>query len=318
MGKERMTEAQVRVFLLSAEVGSVAKASELLFVSQPAVSKHLSLLEKELDLVLFERSRTGLHLTAGGRILRDYLQSISCGLTQTLEKARAANFEALNQFRVGSREGWNIAAFFPATASIIRERYPGINISLHVLRENDLVDNLFHSNLDFILTTRRSLKQRKDLTCYKLATIGCGLLFSAQHPLANKHDLCLRDFKNDAFWVISEHQQDKKMANTVRERCKSCGFEPEIATASSVASAYSMIQYNHGVILVAEWSMARFNPLFRFMPIDVTIDVVACWIHDSRNALKTEVYNEMTNRLRPAKIVFICPPEIPQLLRFFL
>lgn len=229
--------------------------------------------------------------------MRDYLQSVESGFVKALERAHCANIEALHQLRVGSREGWNIAGFYPEAVSAIKEKNSGIKITLDFFRESELIDKLIHSHLDFILTTRRSLMNRKDLSYKELTTIGSGLLFSAMHPLANKHDLCPLDFKDDTFFVISENQHCKKFANVVRDNCRKTGFDPDIAVVSSVASAYSMIHNNKGVIIVAEWSMARANPMFRFMPIDVDIDIVACWINDSKNAIKQEFYNELLRKL---------------------
>lgn len=292
-----MTERQIHTFLLAAEVGSIARTAELLYISQPAVSKHLSQLEDELNIKLFERSRTGLSITPGGQLLYDFFQKYNTNLAQALEEARTANRKEINLLRVGSREGWNIASFFQRTVEVFHERYPEISISLNVLREDKLIDLVLNSKLDFIITTKQYLKQRRDLSCHELCTLTCGLLYSANHILASKHDLSVQDFKNDTFWVISENSQENHMISIVKDRCKSMGFAPQIAIAPSVASAYSMIQSNRGVILVPEWSMARFNPLFRFLPIDVKTNVVSCWINDDQNMLKLELHNELINSI---------------------
>lgn len=57
---------QLRTFVTVAREGSITRASELLFLSQPAVSAHIKAMEDELGLVLFERTPRGMSLTAGG------------------------------------------------------------------------------------------------------------------------------------------------------------------------------------------------------------------------------------------------------------
>lgn len=59
----------LRYFVAMAEAGSLMKASERLHVAQPALSVHLSNLELELGVKLFERSHKGINLTDQGQLL---------------------------------------------------------------------------------------------------------------------------------------------------------------------------------------------------------------------------------------------------------
>ena len=64
-GVELLTQSQIQYFLLVAQEMSISKAAELLFVSQPAISKQLSLLENEWDSP-FERRSHGIEITEAG------------------------------------------------------------------------------------------------------------------------------------------------------------------------------------------------------------------------------------------------------------
>ena len=283
-----MTEAQIKAFLVIAEKGSIAHAAESMFVSSPAVSKHLSTLEKELGVILFERSRTGLKLTAGGRILHDYLKECVIGLQSAKEEARRANETEKLQLRVGCREEWNISAFFPAAVRDLQQHYSDVHISLGIFRDDVLLDKLMTEQLDFLITTEDAIQKKSEVVCRRLATISGGLLFSIHHPLANYHHPRLQDFADDTFFVIftGNPTERERKYNKIKERCKSSGFNPKIATVPSVASAYSQIQYNQGVIFVAEWSMARYNPAFRFEAFNIPINICAYWINDSKSRMK--------------------------------
>lgn len=63
---------QLRALLAIAETGSATKAAELLRIVQPAVSRHVRLLEEEFGVELFERERHGMVLTDAGRTLVEY------------------------------------------------------------------------------------------------------------------------------------------------------------------------------------------------------------------------------------------------------
>jgi DNA-binding transcriptional LysR family regulator len=68
---EKMEIHQLKTFVTVAREGSITRASELLYLSQPAVSAHIKAIEDTLGLALFERTPRGMSLTAdGARLLR--------------------------------------------------------------------------------------------------------------------------------------------------------------------------------------------------------------------------------------------------------
>jgi len=68
---------QLKYFLASAEKGSLTKAAEALYTTQPHVSQVISSLEKDLGVKLFERTARGIALTAEGERIRVYAQNIA-------------------------------------------------------------------------------------------------------------------------------------------------------------------------------------------------------------------------------------------------
>lgn len=68
-----MLEARLRAFAAVARRGSFSRAAEDLFISQPAVSKHVASLETELGTQLVERRRRGTTLTPAGELLADHV-----------------------------------------------------------------------------------------------------------------------------------------------------------------------------------------------------------------------------------------------------
>jgi DNA-binding transcriptional LysR family regulator len=82
-----MIDYRLHVFRQVAEMRSLTKGAKLLHLSQPAVTKHIKLLEEELRLPLFVRSSSGVLLTDAGRTFLKYVQES--------EKSRAAMMEKL-------------------------------------------------------------------------------------------------------------------------------------------------------------------------------------------------------------------------------
>lgn len=84
-----MHDIQLRSFLVAADSGSFAKAAKELYVSAPAFTHRINMLESELDFVLFDRSPKGAVLTESGK---DFYESALAALA-TLESSRARCLE---------------------------------------------------------------------------------------------------------------------------------------------------------------------------------------------------------------------------------
>lgn len=78
----------LRYFQVVAECGSYSRGSELLRISQPAVSRAVRMLEEELGRPLFERHGHGVTLTEAGRLLLERSQSILRQVEQTARELR--------------------------------------------------------------------------------------------------------------------------------------------------------------------------------------------------------------------------------------
>ena len=65
-----------KVFLAVAESLSFSKAADELFISQPAVTKHIKELESKLNCNLFERKGNKVYLTKAGKMTYNYLKKI--------------------------------------------------------------------------------------------------------------------------------------------------------------------------------------------------------------------------------------------------
>src|ERR1700749_4047316 len=93
---------RVRYFCVLAKTGSITKASEILRISQPALSKAIKLLETETGLQLTEREGRGLVLTETGN---RFLKNAEPLLQNWLSVRKEIRQPAVNEhFRVGSFE----------------------------------------------------------------------------------------------------------------------------------------------------------------------------------------------------------------------
>jgi DNA-binding transcriptional LysR family regulator len=78
----------LRYFQAVAEELHFTRAAERLFISQPALSKQIRLLELQLGVRLFDRDRRGVRLTAAGKALADNTEAVLRGWEEATQPPR--------------------------------------------------------------------------------------------------------------------------------------------------------------------------------------------------------------------------------------
>jgi DNA-binding transcriptional LysR family regulator len=150
-----MTFRQLQYILAVVENGSISRAAQKLFISQPALSQHILKIEEELDARIFDRSTTPLSLTDAGNVC--------------IEMARKALFE-YDQCRtaiddVSNLRRGHITIGIPDNRSVqilpyvlpeFVRNYPGIEIQLWEARASDLDQEILKGNIDFSMMVSAS------------------------------------------------------------------------------------------------------------------------------------------------------------------
>jgi molybdate transport repressor ModE-like protein len=124
-------EARLRAFAAIARCGSISRAAEELYVSQPAVSKHLSSLEQELDRKLVTRGREGAALTPAGEVLAEFVLRAEA-LLANAGRALAADEEAETGTLSVAASGVPGTYLLPELLVRFRDRFPGVAVDLDV------------------------------------------------------------------------------------------------------------------------------------------------------------------------------------------
>ncbi len=124
---------RLRVFRAVAQELSFRKAAEALYLTQPAVTLQVKTLEEELGLKLFERSSTGVSLTAAGKLLLEDSEQLHQFAIQAENRLAALKGQAAGELVLGAST--TIAQYvLPALLAEFSRSYPGIQ--LQVFGEN--------------------------------------------------------------------------------------------------------------------------------------------------------------------------------------
>ena len=118
-----------QILLKTVELGSITRAAEALGYTQSAVSRVIADLEREWDMELLTRSRTGVVLSSSGAALLPYVQAV-CNAGRELEE-QVAELHGLTRgtLRVATFASVSIH-WLPAIMKEFLGRYPGIQFDL--------------------------------------------------------------------------------------------------------------------------------------------------------------------------------------------
>lgn len=181
----------LRAFCQTARLGSVSRAAEALFVSQPAVTLQLQALERDLGVRLFERSGRRLVPTPEGEALyalaRPLVEGIDGLNTAFREQLRGMDAGELH-IAAGSS---TILYLLPKIVAAYRAARPDVRLILHNVTGAGGLGLLRSDEVD--LAVGSMLDVPADLSYEPVYEFEPMLIVPPDHPLAGKRELALQD-----------------------------------------------------------------------------------------------------------------------------
>ena len=287
----QMNDLQIKYFLSVARNLSFTKTAEELSVSQPAVSRHVSAMEKELGVALFDRTNKSIFLTEAGKLYYEFFSDLQVRYRLIRERAQDVNRQRSGRIRLGCLEGWDISGFFPAILEKFKQDYPNVEILLECFGTRGLVQALKNDSIDAAMSIDVTLADIEYTHVEELTSIPRIILFSSKHKLAKKVDLCPKDFENELFFALSS-EEATYAANLVREYMRPFGFEPRIQVVRNIESMNACVHNGMGVAVTDWWSTAKGMSDFGFIPIGSRHPIVMVWKEKNDNPALSVLANE--------------------------
>ncbi len=141
-----------KIFYTVATCENITKASQMLFISQPAVTMSIKKLEEQLEMTLFIRTKRGVLLTDEGKVLYEYVKeaidSIKAG------ENRIANLKKLETGNIKIGIGTTLTKHFLIKyLELFHKKYPKININIDTSVTSEGLKNLENGRIDVAIIT---------------------------------------------------------------------------------------------------------------------------------------------------------------------
>ena len=188
-----MIDIKLETFLKVTEEKNFTKAAEKLSLTQPAVSHHINMLEKELGIKLFSRGKGEIKLTSGGEILLRYAKRM-----QAMYEKMITELNDSEKHKTSLRIGITHTAENNIMAEVLA-KYSNLNsgISITIITETikNLYDMLGNYELDMAVTEGKSTNS--EFSSLMLDTDYLVCVVSNNNPLALQSMVTLSELKKE-------------------------------------------------------------------------------------------------------------------------
>lgn len=277
-----ITILQISYFMELVKYMSFSKAAEYLYISQPALSKQISNLEKELGFLLFDRNGKNIELNDEGRLMYNYFNSSKNEFNNVLVKAKQSSENKIYNLNVSCLSGWDISKYFTHIIEIFEEKYKNINLKLESRDSMELMDNINNGSDDIIITLIENLDSLKNINLRYITDIKRFIVYSKTNRINDKTNLNLNDFKNENFFVFAK-LFGKTSNEILKEICSDFGFEPRVTLVSNIDSMMLNVETGKGVAIFDEWHRVLNSSMLKSLDTGTNHRVHAAWKKENSN-----------------------------------
>ena len=235
----------LRSFLAVAREGNVTRAARTLHITQPALSRQLADLEREVGCALLVREARGVTLTEQGMLLRKRADEIVSLADRTERELRAPTAKVEGDVWVGGGES-RAMALVARVATGVAADHPGVRLRVHSGNGADVLERVERGLLDFGVVFGSEPDAR-----YERLRLPhedrWGVLVRRDHPLARRDELTLNNLHDERLIVSGETGELGEGAPTLFRRLVSGGFD--------VAATYTLL-YNASLLVEAGMGVA--------------------------------------------------------------
>lgn len=209
------TLQQLRILKAVATEKNFTKAADVLYLSQPSLSKQMKTLEKNLDILLLNRETNKISLTENGKVFLQYSERI---LALCEESCRA-----LIDLKNGERGHLTVGAsqtigtyLMPRVLALFVQMYPQINLKVQVNSTRIIAKNIINREIDIAVVGGEIPDElKRNLTIENLVEDEFSLIISKSHPFAKKKNITKEDLYHLNFITLNSNSTIRKFIDNI-------------------------------------------------------------------------------------------------------
>ncbi len=242
-------------FCTVVDYGSMSKAAEALYCTQPALSKQIIALEKEIGYPLFDRNGKKMTVNQNGRLLYTFGRHLEKDFTQLKTDLYALNCAARREISFGAT---NLIGTYllPPILSDFKKQHPDIPVNFTVSFFPSILEMLNQDVIDFALIPE------DDETMHNSAYVfhpfhddQMVVVFPPDHPLASQEHILPQDLLKYTY-LISQIQSATR--SFILSRLNALGIQmSDMQNMYNTETIKQSINNGMGISILSEISVAN-------------------------------------------------------------
>ncbi|WP_339944739.1 selenium metabolism-associated LysR family transcriptional regulator [Thermodesulfovibrio sp.] len=250
-----MEDHKLKVFCTVAETRSFSKTSEIIHLTQPAVSLQIQALEELYETKLFDRSSGSINLTPAGEILYKYAKQI---LTMYAEAAKEIS-KITGLIKGCVKIGAGITAgnyILPAIAVDFKKRHPKIRVSISIGNDKKIIEMLNTSLIDFGISSEVPGKNK--YTVEPIISDELCIVCPPDHPLGNQKSASIFDVIKEPFVLREEGSSTRFVIEKfLAEHSLSVSDMHVSLILGSTGAIKEAVERGIGLSIVSKWAIRK-------------------------------------------------------------
>lgn len=187
-----MNTKQMDYIIETAKTLNLSRAAENLFISQPALSYQIKVIEEEVGFAIFDRVGKSIRLTPAGQQLVTSLQRISVDLQFAIEQAQNMGEIYTDSIKIGFASR-SALYYLPQAMKLFEQMHPDVQIVPEIQAPNDSLTAFLHKELDLILLPKQEAQKLSKVVIHPLYISQIYLLCQQTDPLAQLDRVTAQD-----------------------------------------------------------------------------------------------------------------------------
>ena len=252
-----MNLQQLQYFKVIAETKNFTTASNILLVSQPALSKAISKLEEELNVPLFEREGRNIKITKYGDVFLKYSESALNDIERGIEKIQ--DMKKNNDRVISIASTYCIGAtIIPFLISNFLNSHMQTKFNFNNESTDEILKDLKYRKIDLgFFDDIKMINDYPEIEVSLVKKEEYVLIVPKNHYLSNKEEVYLKELKEENFIVYNAKDNEKKISYA-----ELIGYTPKISVEPTEASMLaSLVSAGAGISVVVNTPMINTNKI---------------------------------------------------------
>jgi len=260
-----MDTQTLKNFIRLAETLHFTKASEQVFMAQPALSRQIRRLEESIGAKLFERNKRNVLLTKAGVYFKQAAQQTLDQLNYAINRAKQIHNGEAGEIRIGYTHSI-VQSILPRIIKEIRAEFTDVKTVLREMNNPEQYRDLAEQKIDIGFATNPIVpEQLKSKVFFKDVFV---VVLPANHHLLAAEPFDFSALANEPF-ILPHAVEGSDYVYAVESICLDAGFLPNVVHhTSSVSSALKLVEAGLGVTIEPKASLSGQRLAIRYVELD--------------------------------------------------